>query len=314
MRRGKVAKPSIRVVVVDDYEPFRRLARSTLGERPDFEIVGEVSDGLEAVRSAAELQPDLVLLDIGLPKLNGIEAARRIREQSPKSKILFFSENRLSEIVEEAMSTGAGGYLLKSDAARELFTAIEAVLLGKPFRSSSLPGHQDGHPKGNGSSPQVGVPLPHSANQIAGRHDAVFYSDDRQLIGKLAEFFGTALNAGDAAVVVATSAHQKALVHSLQGRGVDVAGAIEQGRYISLDAADAVAMCMVNGVFDPACFLDCYGTIIAKAADALNPKRGRVAAFGEGPELLIKQGYFEAAIQDERLAKNVCEAYPVDIL
>src|SRR3954470_801103 len=133
-----MARPVTRVLVVDDYESFRRFARSTIAQRPEFQIVGESSDGLDAVRSAAELKPDLILLDIGLPKLNGIEAARRIREQSPKSKILFFSENRSPQIVEEALSTGAGGYLLKSDGARELFAAIEALLQGKPFLSSSL--------------------------------------------------------------------------------------------------------------------------------------------------------------------------------
>src|SRR3954468_6115553 len=144
------------MLVVDDYESFRRFTRSTIAQRPEFQIVGESSDGLEAVRSATELQPDLILLDIGLPKLNGIEAARRIRERSPKSKILFFSENRAPEIVGEALSTGAGGYLLKSDAGRELFAAMEAVLQGKPFRSSSLPGHENGHHLGNGPSPQTG--------------------------------------------------------------------------------------------------------------------------------------------------------------
>src|SRR3954462_14053976 len=138
-----MAKSVIRVLVVDDYEPFRRFVQSAIGHRREFQIIGEISDGLEAVRSAAELQPDLVLLDIGLPKLNGIEAARRIRKQSPNSRILFFSENRSSQIIEEALRTGAGGYLLKEDAGRELFVAMEAVLQGKPFVSSSLSGHSE---------------------------------------------------------------------------------------------------------------------------------------------------------------------------
>src|SRR5690242_20733841 len=80
----------IRVLVVDDYKAFRRFAASVLGQLPVLQIVGEVSDGLEAVRKAGELQPNLILLDIGLPTLNGIDAARQIREHSPNSKILFF--------------------------------------------------------------------------------------------------------------------------------------------------------------------------------------------------------------------------------
>jgi DNA-binding NarL/FixJ family response regulator len=100
-----------------------------------------VADGLEAVQQAQELQPDLILLDIGLPTLHGIEAARRIREVSPASKILFVSENRSADIAEEALSTGACGYVIKSDAERELLPAIEAILAGKRFVSASLAGH-----------------------------------------------------------------------------------------------------------------------------------------------------------------------------
>jgi DNA-binding NarL/FixJ family response regulator len=132
---------SIRVLVVEDFEPWRRFISSTLQKQPELEISGQISDGLEAVRQAQELQPDLILLDIGLPTINGIEAARRIREVSPASKILFVSETRSPEIAEEALNTGAGGYVLKSDAASDLLPAIKAVLQGKRFVSASLAGH-----------------------------------------------------------------------------------------------------------------------------------------------------------------------------
>jgi len=126
---------------VDDYEPWRRFERLTFLGREDLQIVGECCDGDEAVQKAEELRPDLILLDISLPTLNGIEAARRIREVSPNSKILFVSENRSPEIAEEALNTGAGGYVVKSDAAGELIPAIKAVLAGKRFISASLAGH-----------------------------------------------------------------------------------------------------------------------------------------------------------------------------
>ena len=132
---------SVRVLVVDDYEPWQRFASTTLRNHPELEVVGNISDGLEAVQKAQELQPDLILLDIGLPTLNGIEAARRIREVSSDSKILFVSENRSVDVAEEALSTGAGGYVIKSDAASELLPAIKAVLEGKRFVSAALAGH-----------------------------------------------------------------------------------------------------------------------------------------------------------------------------
>jgi DNA-binding NarL/FixJ family response regulator len=133
--------PSIRVLVVEDYQPWLQYISSELQKVPNLQAIGEVADGQEAVRQAQELQPDLILLDIGLPTINGIEAARRIREVSPASKILFVTETRSPEIAEEALNTGAGGYVLKSDAARDLLPAIKAVLQGKRFVSAGLAGH-----------------------------------------------------------------------------------------------------------------------------------------------------------------------------
>jgi DNA-binding NarL/FixJ family response regulator len=106
-----------------------------------LQVIGEFTDGPEAIQNAKELQPDLILLDVGPPTLNGIEAARHIRKVFPKTKILFVSENRSPEVAEEALNTGARGYVLKSDAASELLPAIKAVLAGKRFISASLAGH-----------------------------------------------------------------------------------------------------------------------------------------------------------------------------
>ena len=133
-----MAQTSFRVLVVEDYERWRRFLISVLQTRPDLRIVGEASDGPSAVEKAQELQPDLILLDIGLPSLNGIEAARQIAKVSPKSKILFATENRSSEIADEALRTGALGFVLKSDARKQLLPAVDAVLQGKRFVSSTL--------------------------------------------------------------------------------------------------------------------------------------------------------------------------------
>ena len=125
--------PSVRVLVVEDYEPFRRFVCSTLKKRPDLQVIGEVSDGLEAVRKAEELQPDLILMDVGLPTLNGIEAARRIRKLSAKSKILFVSQESHTDVIQEAFCIGALGYVIKTHAGIELLAAVEAVCQGGQF-------------------------------------------------------------------------------------------------------------------------------------------------------------------------------------
>jgi DNA-binding NarL/FixJ family response regulator len=126
------------VLVVDDFEPFRRFVCSTLESRPDLQVVGEASDGSEAVEKVQALKPGLILLDIGLPNLDGLEAANRIRQVAPDTAIIFLTQNSDKDIVRAALSTGAQGYVLKTDAGRELFTAVEGVLGGDNFVSSGI--------------------------------------------------------------------------------------------------------------------------------------------------------------------------------
>jgi len=133
-----MARSSLRVLVVDDFEAFRRVVASILQKQPELQIIREVSDGLEAVQRAQELQPDLILLDIGLPNLNGIEAANRIRQVAPGARIVFVTQNSDKEIVAAALSTGAYGYVLKKDAGRELLTGVARVLGGNYFVSSGI--------------------------------------------------------------------------------------------------------------------------------------------------------------------------------
>ena len=129
---------SIRVLVVDDYEPFRRFVCSTLRKRPALRIVGEASDGVAAVQQAEALNPDLILLDVGLPRLNGLQAAREIRKLFPDSKIIFVSQESSPDVVQEALSLGARGYVAKTRAASDLLAAVDAVLEGRLFVGSGL--------------------------------------------------------------------------------------------------------------------------------------------------------------------------------
>ena len=129
---------SLCVLTVDDFEPWRKFVRTVLQERPHFRNILEVSDGLEAVQKARELQPNLVLLDIGLPTLNGLEAARRIRVLAPYSKIVFLTENHDPDVAAAALQTGSQGFVVKIDAERELLVAVEAVMAGKRFVSQRL--------------------------------------------------------------------------------------------------------------------------------------------------------------------------------
>jgi DNA-binding NarL/FixJ family response regulator len=125
----------VRILLVEDFEPFRNLIRILLEGKPHLQIIAEVADGQEAVRQAAELQPTLILLDIGLPSLNGLDVARQVRELSLDSKIIFVSQESSPEFVQEALSLGASGFVTKARVANDLVPAIQAVLSGGTFVS-----------------------------------------------------------------------------------------------------------------------------------------------------------------------------------
>lgn len=126
---------TVRILLVDDFELFRQFVVKLLGTRPELEVVGEASDGLEAIQRAVELRPDLILLDIHLPSLNGIEVARKLRSLGSESKIIFLTQEFSADVVEEAFNEGAWGYVTKVRAQADLFAAVEAVISGKTFVS-----------------------------------------------------------------------------------------------------------------------------------------------------------------------------------
>lgn len=127
--------PDLHILVVDDFAPWRKRFRSILELRTEFQLVGEASDGLEAMQKAEELKPDLIVLDIGLPKLNGLETEKRLRQLVPSAKVIFLTAIDDVDVVQAALSHGAA-YVLKADASSELLPAINAVLRGEKFASS----------------------------------------------------------------------------------------------------------------------------------------------------------------------------------
>jgi DNA-binding NarL/FixJ family response regulator len=130
--------PAIRILVVEDFRPFRTLIRSLLGENGQFQVLGEASDGLEAVEKAQRLIPDVILMDIGLPRLNGFDAARLIRKLQPSSKIVFLSQETAFAVAQAAFRIGARGYIVKDRAGTELFTGLRAILEDRKFLSSGV--------------------------------------------------------------------------------------------------------------------------------------------------------------------------------
>jgi DNA-binding NarL/FixJ family response regulator len=282
-----------RVLVVEDHEPFRRFICSTLGTRQDLQIVGEASDGLEAVRKTDRLRPSMVVLDIGLPGLNGFEAARRILALVPECKIIFLSQENSIEVVQAAFSLGAHGYVVKMNAGSELLPAVKAVREGRQFASSTLPQQ------------------PRTASH---RHEVQFYPDDPSFLAGFTLFIEDALKAGNAAIVIVTGPHHKELLKRLQARGIDCVAAMEEGSLTVVDAAETLATFMVNDLPDPVRFFKAAGDLVAEVVKRAKGKPSRVVACGALAPTLWAQGNADAAIQLELLWDEAVRMYSLDTL
>jgi len=296
---------------VDDYGPWRQFLISTLGKNPGFQVSGEAADGLEAVRKAEKLQPQLILLDIGLPKLHGIEAARQIRNLSPHSKILFITENSSPEFADEAQRTGADGYLVKSAAGSELWPAITAVLEGNRFISRTLAASVDSvlH---TANAPAHRKPASKSARkhaEIRTPHEVEFYPDDATFVAGIACAMKAALKRGHAVILVASESHRDGIHERLRADGVDVTSAVKTGSYIALAPADTLATIIQGDMPDPALCTKLVGDLIDRTAKGAHGRHRRVGFFGECAPTLLKEGNVDAALRLEHLWDEMMKRY-----
>jgi DNA-binding NarL/FixJ family response regulator len=212
----------LRILLVDDFEPFRRFVRSVLQSRQEFIVVGEAVDGAEAVDEANRLQPDLILMDMGLPKRNGISAAQEIAACAPDAKLLFISLDPSPDAARAVLNVGAQGYIHKLRVEADLIPAIEAVISNRQYISSDIDFR---------NTPEA---------EVHPRHEVQFYSTDEVFLESAIRSIRGALEANSAAVAIVTASHAKCLVQRLEASGFDVERAIQEGKYISLDVVDFV--------------------------------------------------------------------------
>jgi len=271
----------LRILVVEDHEAFRRAVCAELRRRAEFQTV-EAVDGLEAVRKAEELQPDVILLDLNLPKMHGFEVAKQLPTLAPRARLLFMSQESAPEIVRHALSLGAHGYIQKLSAATDLFPAIDAALAGQQFVSRSLAWTQPDAP--------------------ARRHEIQFCPDDAALVDSFTGWVAAALNAADAAIILATKVHRTHLLQKLRAQGADIDGAIERGTCRSFDADVAP---------DPVRFIEAIDRVRAAAVKA-GKAHPRVAFCGERAGRLWAAGRTGEAVELEQFCGEL--ARDVDIL
>ena len=291
----------LRVLAADDFEPWRRFVSSALQRQPDTQIILEVSDGLEAVYRAEDLRPDLILLDIGLPGLDGIAAARRIRDLSPTSKVLFLSEESSPDVAEAALEAGGAGYVVKSDAGRELLAAVRAVREGERYISARLVG-------------RVFFDAPENPSQRHGFHKLQIYPSDASFLDGFTSFVVGGLNAGSAVVVLATEAHRVGLSQRLRTLGFNLDAIFKSGSCISLDAAEVLASFMNDSSPDEDRLRALASGLVEKARKAPNGAARRVLACGELAPCLWTQGKVDAALDVEQLWDAVSHRYGLGTL
>ncbi len=123
----------VRILLADDHDVVRRGLREQLSQQEGWEIIGEAANGREAVKLALALAPDVAVIDLSMPDLNGLEATRQIRRELPRTEVLIFTMHETEHLIREVLSAGARGYVLKSDAGRHLISAVEALSHRKPF-------------------------------------------------------------------------------------------------------------------------------------------------------------------------------------
>ena len=314
--RGPVTQSRVRALIVDDFKEWRQELRSLLERTHIALVVGEAADGLDAVQKAQELQPELILLDVGLPKLSGLQALRLIKDCVPQGKVLFVSENRSREIAQEAFQIGALGYLVKSDVGSELLPAVSRVLASQQFISSSLAtSWPTSTVSGDHSSPGGNEILSHPASHnIAICHEVAFYENDAALVHGFAQTANAVLKAGHLVVIIATEFHRGLVDRELNNNGIDIEGMTRAGRFIELDAADVLSKIMVKELPDSIRCAKMLDDLVPEVSNHRNPDPGRVAICGECAATLLSCGNEEGAVRLEHLWDGLLSTLSIDTL
>jgi DNA-binding NarL/FixJ family response regulator len=281
------------VLVVEDHEWWRRYIATELGGTSHWQVVGVAPDGIEAVDKARDLKPDVILLDVGLPGIDGFEAARRILADDPSSRILFVTEQQSLELAGAALGIGARGFVVKSDLGRDLLPAMEAVVEGERFVSARM--------AGRGIERQIR------------RHEAGFYEDESSLLDGYTKFVEGALDAGNGLVMVFTRSRRDRLQRRLLARGIDLDRTIAEGRCLWMEVPAVLSSFMIDDRVDEGRFWNAASAVVMEAAISARQSAPRISACGECAPTLLQNGLTHAAIQLEQLWDDLAKTFNVDI-
>jgi len=287
----------LRVLVVDDHAPFRSMICRLLQQQADVRIVGEAADGLDAVRQAEALQPDVVVLDIGLPALNGLDVAGRLRTRVPNAKVMFLTVESSLDVVEQAFSVGAHGYVYKPRALRDVVPVLDAIIRGGRFVSGGL------------------ARIAQGDSLASHRHHLLFSSDGTVVVDALSRFIATGLGVGNTVIAIVTREHDECVRRRLQAADVDIDLAKREHRYVPLVTSELLARATVNGgAPDPVRLFNICADLTTGAVRQAGNPHARIAACGELASVLWVQGHVDEALQLEHLWDGFAATSQTEIL
>jgi DNA-binding NarL/FixJ family response regulator len=289
------------VLVVDDHEPWRRHVNEEIRRNSRWRVIGEAADGFEAIRKAETLKPDLILLDINMPTVNGLETARRILGHDPHTRVLFVTQERSPDVAEAALDTGAAGYILKTDTGGgRLLLAMASVANGARFIGRPL-------------SARFEPPARRLEHATGYSHAVGFHSDDSTVEDDCLGVATAALASGDTFVMLVSDARRDEIARRLRARAVPVDDATREGRYMALDGDAVLSAFMVGGQPDEAAFRAVAIELISSAAHAARGTPPRVAVCSECAGTLWTRGQREAAQRLEHLCNDLPRICRLDI-
>src|SRR5882757_7353878 len=318
----------VRILIVDDHEAVRRSIRSHLSGRVEWSVCGEAADGLEAVEKATKLRPDLVLMDVAMPRMDGVQATKIIRREVPEAEVVLISQNDPTAGRIQAIEIGACDFISKGDLSRDLLSIIDKIVGHRDLKTASdrngrVPGAPESvstvqdpdlkRQNGGGmnghihNEPWCGL-LDHAAPRD---HIVQLYQDEQFLSRAVCRFAVSAINHGEGVILVPTAAHWNALRPRLEAEGVDVKAAQACGQLTVVDADQLLPNFMRNAMPDSPLFLGLAGETIAKARGG--DRFTKVRWWGEMVNVLWERGDVAASMGLEDLFHKLAHDHEIAI-
>jgi len=309
--------PSIRILIVDDHEAIRRRVRSLLSTRAEWFICGEAADGLDAVEKAKRLRPNVVLMDMTMPRMKGVQATKIIRKEVPEAKVVVIGQNDPSVVRRQAIEIDACGFVAKADLSRDLLSTIDRLVGHRPFGDEG----ENFDMRVPDGKRKIGVPVSRDdqsepwcgllADAAPRDHIVQLYQDENFLSRAVCRFAVSAINHGEGVILVPTSAHWNALRPRLEAEGVDVKPAQASGQLTVVDADQLLPGFMREAMPDAPLFLGLAAETIAQARGG--DRFTKVRWWGEMVNVLWERGDVAASMGLEDLFHKLAHDHEIAI-